>query len=760
LHALYNFQYTYKLNAMSLYLTFSPAEGYGCVQCKQTVGFIGNLPGTLQNLTLKNCTVTSTDGEAGMLVGNGWGSSMYHCRVLGGTVTAPYAAAIANTFYPTDASDNLYTQTVTVVSDGVTRKPGKCGTSYGDNGSDDAAVLVIALADNASNSALIETWAGNNDHNVMLLDRKLWKDGDWNTLCLPFGISDFDGTIFADADSLSGVKPDSALRLLQQQEESVPHWSKAQRMRHALLTAKAMNKAYVPLTSDSLMTVVAAYYDSHGTPNDQMEAHYLLGCTYRDLGEAPAALAAYQDAIDRADTLAADCDLHILMAVHGQMAEMYHSQGLTNDEKKMMEEYGKIALSAGDTMAYIRSVELLSKVYDMRKDTMAMLDCIHQAMSLYKQHGHHKSAVQALPTPIYIAVIRGETDSAYNMMQVFETESGLFDEQGNIAPFHESYYYIKGSYYMSLQRMDSAEYYFRKLLRCGHEADGHRGLLEVYANLGRADSTAHHALLFEQAIDQQVNDRETEAVKQVAALYDYQRHEQLARQSEMKATRMKFYITILALTIILLSVWISSYYKEQKRKAEILMERYRRNVEELSYLKGKLQKLTDTVCDKDATIHEQEAAIESLSEIIARKEEELAASLSELSNNHNALFLQKRETDETKRKLTASPAYQLLQDKDRRGDKLEAEDWEDIAQLVEQTFPIFYDFVTARGNGTNTKEQQLCLLFRLYVKPRRASLLIGVAPSMVTKLSKSVLQKLFNTDGTGKDLAERLQMLR
>lgn len=34
------------------------------------------------------------------------------------------------------------------------------------------------------------------------------------------------------------------------------------------------------------MKEVAAYYDSHGNTNEQMEAHYLLGCAYRDMGES------------------------------------------------------------------------------------------------------------------------------------------------------------------------------------------------------------------------------------------------------------------------------------------------------------------------------------------------------------------------------------------------------------------------------------------------------------------------------------------
>ncbi|MBQ4393544.1 MAG: hypothetical protein II826_10620, partial [Prevotella sp.] len=88
------------------------------------------------------------------------------------------------------------------------------------------------------------------------------------------------------ADSLMQSRPDSALLLLQACDSvgvspvsaPVDAWPRRQRMRHELLRAKAMNKAYVNFTTDSVMKEVADYYDSHGTPNERMEAHYLLGC--------------------------------------------------------------------------------------------------------------------------------------------------------------------------------------------------------------------------------------------------------------------------------------------------------------------------------------------------------------------------------------------------------------------------------------------------------------------------------------------------
>ena len=49
---------------------------------------------------------------------------------------------------------------------------------------------VLSLANNSDNSEAISTAAtSSKTYDVTLADRTLWKDGDWNTLCLPFGLT-------------------------------------------------------------------------------------------------------------------------------------------------------------------------------------------------------------------------------------------------------------------------------------------------------------------------------------------------------------------------------------------------------------------------------------------------------------------------------------------------------------------------------------------------------------------------------------------
>ena len=79
--------------------------------------------------------------------------------------------------------------------------------NYGTNGYSDWATVTfdktsgnLELGNNNTNNAdLIADWNGFKATSVTLTGRTLYKDGKWNTICLPFGIDDLTGTIFDES---------------------------------------------------------------------------------------------------------------------------------------------------------------------------------------------------------------------------------------------------------------------------------------------------------------------------------------------------------------------------------------------------------------------------------------------------------------------------------------------------------------------------------------------------------------------------------
>src|SRR5574344_1776948 len=139
------------------------------------------------------------------------------------------------------------------------------------------------------------------------------------------------------AERLMNNHPDSALKILDSARNEAPNLPRSLRMRYELLHAATQNKAYISFTSDSVMKEVVDYYDSHGTANEQLLAHYVLGSVYRDLNDASMALQCYHDAVDKADTTSTDCDYSLLGIVHSQIAVLF-----------LLQESPKLALSEMD----------------------------------------------------------------------------------------------------------------------------------------------------------------------------------------------------------------------------------------------------------------------------------------------------------------------------------------------------------------------------------------------------------------------------
>lgn len=194
-------------------------------------------------------------------------------------------------------------------------------------------------------------------------------------------------------------------------------------MRQQLAALQAMNQADSVLTDDSLAQALADWFDRHGTANEQMEAHYLLGRTYADRGEAPAALAAYHDAIDRADTTAADCDYSLLSKVYGQMGTLLYWQQLPESATQAYGMAYRYAMMRRDTLLAIVAYEQRGNCYCEMEQFDSAASVINIVHELYLKHGDTLSANTAIGPMVYIATQLGMTDDARRYIYIYMADS-------------------------------------------------------------------------------------------------------------------------------------------------------------------------------------------------------------------------------------------------------------------------------------------------------------------------------------------------
>ena len=133
-------------------------------------------------------------------------------------------------------------------------------------------------------------------------------------------------------------------------------------MRHGLDSINGLNRSDRPFSPADVQPYVS-YFDRHGSGNDRLLTHYLLGRAYHEQGEASMALQCYQEALAAADTTAADCDYSQLRRVYGQMGDIFYKQGLYREQFGQMKNAVKYAWHAKDTLSALMYYEQESVAY-------------------------------------------------------------------------------------------------------------------------------------------------------------------------------------------------------------------------------------------------------------------------------------------------------------------------------------------------------------------------------------------------------------
>ena len=383
------------------------------------------------------------------------------------------------------------------------------------------------------------------------------------------------------ADSLMNDSPSVALAMLDSLKGEAQGWSKAQRMRYHLLTMKAQNKAYVDFTSDSLAKDVVEYYDNHGTANDRLLAHYLLGCVYRDLGESPHAVDCFLDAAASADTTARDCDYYTLSSVYSQMADQYRMQLLLSYEIDARWKASRYAGLAKDTLHMIYDMDLASGAYILLNKVDSGEIVQKQVVKLYQKYGYKRHSLEA--STVLISLYLHKPDKGKKIKELlttFDKEYDLFDKDGNLPPAKRQYFYYKGRYYYQINKLDSAEYYFRKVYYQGISLEDsdpiYRGLLSVYQKRHQADSIAKYALLFCEANDSSIAKKDQELTAKMSASYNYNRYQKESSERAKQVYGIRIIlilVSILFVLIVVFSVAIGRRFIKRQREKESIQKR-------------------------------------------------------------------------------------------------------------------------------------------------------------------------------------------
>ncbi len=525
---------------------------------------------------------------------------------------------------------------------------------------------------------------------------------------------------------------------------TAPHHSER---RAQLDSLQVVNQADTVFRSDSLQRILVDYFDRHGTPDEKMKAHYLLGRAYYDMGEMPAALQSYLTAVedDSTDNKSTNnCEL--LAKIHAQTARTYSAELMHNDALAEYRKARMCALAIGDTLlATIYSESQIHPFYalGLNDSILALSSGIFKS---YKKWGKMNMAARSVSTAIYILLERGNVSQAKDYLSFYEEHADIFDENGCLKRPGELYYCFKGLYHLVTGQNDSAEFYFRKDIgektSLNNKVMDYSGLLRVYEKRHMSDSVMKYSRLYADANDSLYANVASEATVHVKSVYQYQRNERIAYVSVQKAKKERLTVRILLLTIIIVVVFFYLLYLHKRNETRL---KQRLSSSQLALALSEL-----------AQVRSQIKALRESSTYSVQEMERLEKENRELSTK---LQSQSMPNDVLKSNILHSNVVIRLHKTASEGKAADKPAIDNFVYNMKTELPAFVKQVRSLYPSLSERDFLICLLIKAEFKLSEISLLASVSPQVLTNTRTRLLDRMFHVKGRAKDFDSRLRAL-
>ena len=537
----------------------------------------------------------------------------------------------------------------------------------------------------------------------------------------------------AVADSLMAAEPDSAYRMLDAMSDEAGQMPQAKRMRHLLLRTQAQRHAGIGFTSDSISNLLVSYYNAHGTPNERMTAHYLKGCSYLELGDEPATLRCFNEAVGTADTSALDCNYAQMGDIYGQIARIYNNHAMPDSALRAYGLAEHYARKANDTINVITIWGNKSNVLiDLGRISEA-LELREKAAERFKAMGYSKKAARVKGLCIKWYIQQGELDKAKAAMDEYEAISGYSRIKDETKSGWESYFHIKGTYYLETGKLDSANYYFKKL---------------------------------KLASDTLFNIQTAQKLQNAQSMYNYMRHQEVAHRKELESKNIQLRL-YRGIAFILLFAAVMSFF------VLLLRRRIRRNERQLVVVRRENSRLNVLIGNNNRKLEELNGLIEEKISIITALNDQLNQQAIDLNSYHKQAEtiqqlneriahyeteMMNQVTANLMNRLAEEPALIVVFQKLKaRKEYLSKSEWTDLYSTAEKYFPALCNIKT--NPKVSVSEYQICVLTRLGLRINDIIYLTQISASNISNMRSRMLSKLFGEEGGAKDFDIRIKSL-
>ena len=509
------------------------------------------------------------------------------------------------------------------------------------------------------------------------------------------------------------------------------------------------NQADTVFRSDSLQRILVDYFDRHGTPDDRMLAHYLLGRAYYDMGETPLALHHYHEAIESADTTDKDCDFRQLGRIHGQTAWLLLKQNALRHAMMEMNKASYYGKRCNDTLTIIASYDHLGSAYEKLNLLDSALIVAKRCSELYSRMGRKdlSACTEMAVADIYIR--RGDLSTAAAIIRRYEGESGMFDSCHHVKKGKEIFYYTKGLYYLKAGLTDSATNSFRLLLensvRINDKECAFEGLSQAYLSQGKKDSALHYSMLSYAYNDSCHRQKSTEEFMRMHTMFNYSRQQQAVvheKEHSLHLERWLFSFVTFSLSLIIVGTIVCYKLRFDRKVSCIRLNELKHLYKNLEEEKEQLRILSSS---KEYEIKELQKRKECEVRLLQQSIEKLETGIGELEKNK--MFENTQKTD-------------IVHALQKSHQPISSEDRKRLFDMMNEEMPGFLLSLRSICDSLTYDEEEICVLVKLRFPMKQISVLLGRDLHNLSSTRTRLLFKIFGsrTGGT-RDFDKRIRGL-
>lgn len=555
------------------------------------------------------------------------------------------------------------------------------------------------------------------------------------------------------ADSLASVNPDSAVSLLKSIKDDMASRPEEVRMYYQLLCVKAKDKAYIALTSDSLIFQVLRYYIDKKDNRHLPEAYFYAGRVCRELGDAPRALNYFYNALGILNALGNSfCETRFRSLICNQSGALLSNQGIYDEAAKMFRQAYQYSKLCEDSVSMLYDLRDIASTYSDAEILDSALYFYHKSYEVASgmQNNRMMGMVQSQVASLYLKI--GDYDSARKSLQV---ALDVVDDR-----MRSGVYSIAGELYHKIGNKDSAAYYYNEILDCGTiyaKADAYWHLAEYALEESKPRMAMEYLGKYVESIDSVWTLTDTETVRKMKSLYDYTLQENENNQLKAENARKQIYLTGTVLGIVFIASCFFIYYmysKTKRLKLEMQLMKLKR-IEEEQY-----QKSRRFVEENKKEQEEMEQKLQATAPNEASLKEKLLKMKEKLYHTGQKAELEIKIGEYRRKQLLDTDIYKYFENLYHDDDVLQisSEKWISLEEAVNEAYQGFTETLFSI-HKLSKHELRVCLLIKIGIPPKGMANLTNHSKESVASTRRRMYKKFFGRNGTPQQWDEFINSL-